>query len=94
MANIEVIEFQKEFPIMNLRLMKDDKAKYDMSILIAYTLETERGFIVAKQYKTTKKGTKFKYKACKNEEEAKEYSLKLKALLDKYNEEYNTNYYW
>lgn len=94
MADIEVIEFKKEYPSMNLDEMKNNPKDYDMAILVAYTLETERGFIVKKQFKTTKKGTKFTYKACKNEEEAKEYSLKLKELLDQYNKKYETNYCW
>lgn len=94
MADMEVIEFSKEFPSMNLDSMKNSPKDYDMAILVAYTLETERGFIVKKQYKTTKKGTKFNYKVCKDEEEAKEYSLKLKKLLDQYNKKYETNYHW
>lgn len=94
MADMEVIGFSKEFPNMNLDSMKNSPKDYDMAILVAYTLETERGFIVEKQYETTKKGTKFNYKVCKDEEEAKEYSIKLKELLDQYNKKYETNYHW
>lgn len=92
MDNIKVIEFGKEFPSVNLDLMKNNPKDYDMAILVAYTLEVERGFIVKKQNKTTKKGTKFTYKLCEDEEEAKEYNLKLHELLKQYNEKYNTNY--
>lgn len=94
MSYAVVMEFQKEFEMINLDMMKNDVEKYDLAILVAYTLETERGFIVKKQGKTTKKGTKFTYKACKDEAEAKEYSLKLHELLKQYNEKYKTNYCW
>lgn len=91
MSYAVVMGFQKEFEMINLDMMKNDVEKYDLAILVAYTLETERGFIVKKQGKTTKKGTKFTYKACKDEAEAKEYSLKLHELLKQHNEKYKTN---
>lgn len=94
MSYAVVMEFQNEFETINLDMMKNDTKNYDMAILVAYTLETKRGFIVKKQGKTTRKGTKFTYKACKDEEEAKEYSLKCHKLLQQYNEKYNTNYCW
>lgn len=94
MGYATVMEFQKEFEMINLDMMKNDIEKYDMAILGAYALETKKGFIVKRQGKTTKKGTKFTYKACKDEKEAKEYSLKLHELLKLYNEKYNTNYCW
>lgn len=94
MSYATVVEFQKEFKTMNLDMLKTDIEKYDMAILVAYTLETKDGFIVKKQGKTTRTGTKFTYKACSGEEEAKAYSLKLHELLEQYNEKYNTNYCW
>lgn len=94
MSYAEVMEFQKEYPTMNLDLLKNNPKDYDLAILVAYEMETENGFIVKKQYKTTKKGTKFTYKGCKNKEEAKEYSLKLHELLKSYNNKYKTNYCW
>lgn len=89
MSDVTVIGFQREYPCINLDLMKIDEKAYDIAILIAHTLEVEKGFIVKKQYKTTKKGTKFTYKACKDEEEAKEYVLKVHELLNQYKGKYN-----
>ena len=88
MSDVVVIGFKREYPTINLELMKNNEQMYDMAILVVYTAELERGFIVKKQFKTTKKGTKFTYKACKDEEEAKEYSVKVKELLRQYNEKY------
>ena len=88
MSDVAVIGFRAEYPSINLDLMKNNEQMYDRAILAAYTAELERGFIVKKQFKTTKKGTRFAYKVCKDEEEAKEYSLKVQELLKKYNEKY------
>lgn len=94
MSYATVVEFQKEFEMINLDMMKNDIEKYDMAIIVIYTLETERGFVVKKQGKTTRKGTKFTYKACESEDEAKTYSIKVNELLNQYNKKYNTNYCW
>lgn len=91
MSDAVVIELRKEYPIINLELMKNNEQMYDMAILVAYMAELERGVIVKKQFKTTKKGTKFAYKVCKDEEEAKEYSLKVHELLRQYKEKYALN---
>lgn len=90
MSDVKVIGFQREYPSINLELMKSDERAYDMAILAVYILELKRGFIVKKQYKTNKKGTKFKYKICEDEEEAKEYGLKVSGLLNQYKEKYKT----
>lgn len=89
MNDVVVIGFQREYLGVNLELMKNNEQMYDMAILAVYTAELKRWFIVKKQFKTTKKGTKFTYKACKNEKEAKEYSLKIHELLRLYKEKYS-----
>ena len=86
MSDVVVIGFRKEYPSINLDLMKNNEQMYDMAILAVYMAELKKGFIVKKQFKTTKKGTKFTYKVCKDEEEAKEYSLKVHELLRQYKE--------
>lgn len=91
---IQVIEFQKEYPSINLDLMKNSPKDYDMAIIAAYTAETDKGYIVKKVGKTYKKGTKITYKPCENEDEAKKYREKLNELLNNYNEKYGTNYTW
>ena len=94
MIDIMVIEFQQEFALLNLDMMKNDIKMYDMAIITAYTLELDKGFIVKRQGKTTKKGTKFTYKVCESEEEANKYKTKLDRMLNEYNEKYNTNYHF
>ena len=91
---IQVIEFQKEYPSINLDLMKNNPKNYDMAIIAAYTVEVEKGYIVKKVGKTYKKGTKFTYKPCESEKEAKKYREKLEELLNDYNKKYGTNYAW
>lgn len=88
MSDVVVIGFRKEYPSINLDLMKSNEQIYDMAILAVYTSELERGFIVKKQFKTTKKGTKFTYKLCKDEDEANEYSFKIHELLRQYKEKH------
>lgn len=70
--DVQVIEFQKEFPTVNLKLLQQEERKYEYSILILYTLETENGFMVKKVGKTTNKGTKVNYTPFKNDENIKE----------------------
>lgn len=94
MSNVQVIEFQKEYPIINLELEKNSKKEYDMAIMVAYTMELEKGFIVKRQNKTTRKGTKFTYKPCETEEEFKDYKVKLNEMLGAYNKKYGTDYTW
>lgn len=94
MSNIQVIEFQKEYPIINLQLAKNSSKEYDMAIMVAYTMELEKGFIVKKQNKTTKKGTKFTYKPCESEDEFENYKAKLNEMLSAYNKNYGTDYTW
>ncbi len=93
-GDIKVIEFQREFPTINIYLMKNNPKDYDMSMLAAYTLETERGFMVKKVGKTYKKGTKITYKHFESKEEVINYRTKLDELLEEYNTKYDTNHHW
>lgn len=93
-GDIKVIEFQREFPTINIDLMKNNPKDYDMSMLVAYTLETERGFMVKKVGKTYKKGTKITYKPFESKEEVINYRTKLDELLEEYNTKYDTNHHW
>lgn len=73
----EVVEFQKEYSMLNNRFLKVDKDLFDLGVLVAYTSELNRGFIVKKQLKTTSKGTKFNYKKIDSQEEADTYCSKV-----------------
>lgn len=92
MDGISVVEFQKEFTEINLRLMKEDIKLYDLVIIGLYTVETKRGFKVKKIGKTGRAGTKVTFEPIKNKEDFEEYLNKLKGMLDEYNKKYGTNH--
>lgn len=92
MNGISVVEFQKGFPEINLKLMKENIKLYDLAIITLYTIESERGFKVKKIGKTGRKGTKVTFEPIKNKEYFDEYLDKLKVMLDEYNKKYDTNY--
>lgn len=75
--DIECIEFQKEYPIVNLKMKNENEKEYEYSLLVLYTLETEHGFMVKRIGKTTKKGTKVNFIPFTSDEDVKKY----KALL-------------
>ena len=90
MEGISVVEFQKEFPVLNLELSKNEK-DFERGIIAIHVEELEKGFIVKKINKTTKNGTKVTYKACKDKEEANNYAFKVNKLIDSFEEKYNTH---
>lgn len=90
MANISVMGFQIEYPVLNLELSRNEK-EFDRGIIAIYVAELEKGFIVKKINKPTRKGTKVTYEACKNGEEAEKYIKKVNSLIDEYEKKYNTN---
>lgn len=84
MADVMVLEFQNEYPVINLDLMKNNSVLYDLAIIVAHSAELKRGFITKRQNKTTKKGTKFTYKPCMTEEEFKAFSDKMHNLMNEF----------
>lgn len=86
MEGIQVMGFQKEYSTVNLKMQKEDERIYDYSILILYTLETERGFKVKKMGKTTRKGTKVTYEVIKSEGEALDYKKLLEQKVKEFND--------
>ncbi|WP_283699114.1 hypothetical protein [Clostridium perfringens] len=92
MDGISVVEFQKEFTEINLRLMKEDIKLYDLVIIGLYTVETKRGFKVKKIGKTGRAGTKVTFEVIKDKKDFEEYLDKLKGMLDEYNKKYDTSY--
>jgi len=90
MEGIKVMGFQKEYPTVNLKMQKEDEKGYEYSILILYTLETERGFKVKKIGKANKKGTKVTYEVIKNEKDALEYKSFLEKKVKEFNEKWGT----
>ena len=77
----EVIEFQKEYHMLNNKFKKADEALFNLGIIVAYESELTKGFIVKKQLKTTNKSTKFNYKKVETEEELNDYLIKVKSMI-------------
>lgn len=92
MEGISVQGYQMECPPMNLELLRTDKKRFDMFLIVAHIEEAKKGFKVKKVGKTTKKGTKITYSAIENEEDLKQYVSKMRDLVKQYNENYGTNY--
>lgn len=88
MSDIKFIGFQRLCPNINLDLKNNNEKDYDMYILAAHLAELKNGFVVSKQYKTNKNGTKFTYKCCESKEEADEYKTKIDELLKNCLEKY------
>lgn len=76
----EVVEFQKEYYMLNNKLKKADEDLFNLGIVVAHESELSRGFIVEKQLKTTNKGTKFNYKKAETEE-LNNYVAKIKSMI-------------
>lgn len=88
MSVIQVMSYGKEFPSVNLKMQKDDPMGYEYSLLILYSLETDKGFKVKKIGKTTVKGTKVTYEPIKD----KEAAIKYKELLESKVKDFNNKY--
>lgn len=81
----KVVGFQKEYSMLDTKFKKVDEDLFNLGILVAYTSELGKGFIVKKQLKTTNTGTKFNYKPVENEEEFEEYIAKVREMESKIN---------
>lgn len=77
----EVIEFQKEYYMLDNKFKKANEELFKLGIIVAYESELSKGFIVKKQLKTTNKGTKFNYKKIETEEELNNYFAKVKSMI-------------
>lgn len=88
MAEIAVVGYSKQFPTVNLKMQNDDPIGYDYSILILYSLETDKGFKVKKIGKTTGKGTKVTYETIKDKEDAIKYKEILESKVKDFNKKY------
>ncbi|MGL5330182.1 MAG: hypothetical protein ACRDD7_13005 [Peptostreptococcaceae bacterium] len=83
MGYASVYEFQKEYYMLDNKFLKADKDLFDLGVLVAYTSELDKGFMVKKQLKTTSNGTKFNYKKIESQEEANAYSANVREMANK-----------
>lgn len=74
--------FQKEYKALTIDLQETNKPFYDLGILLAYYSELHNDFMVKKQLKTTKRGTKFNYVSIKDIDEYNLYHEKLNEMLN------------
>lgn len=87
---LSVVEYQIEYPTLNLKAQKDDEKMFDYGMLYCYTKECEKGFKVKKVGKTTRKGTKFTYTAIKDKDDFEEYKKMLNEMISNFNSKYGT----
>lgn len=85
------LEYSKSFKSVNLKLKQEDEKGYDYSMLVLYTLETDKGFKVKKLGKTTKNGTKVTYEAFKSNEDTLNYEELIVAKTKEFSEKWNIN---
>lgn len=90
--DINVQGYGMEYPPMNLKLFKTDKKTYDMCVITAHIEGINNGFKVKKIGKATKKGTRITFTTIKSKEDLKQYSIKIRELLNQFNKNYGTNY--
>lgn len=83
--NVTVKEFRVCYPDINLELQNNNPERYEMAIIAAHVAKLTSSFIVKKQYKTNKKGTKFAYKFCDDKKEGKKYIDKVESMIEEFN---------
>lgn len=89
--DIEVLEYQIQYPTLNLNLKKEDKMMFDFGIIYAHSNQCDKGFKVKKIFKTSKKGTKFTYESIKSNEDFEEYKSLINDMINKFNAEYEVS---
>lgn len=86
-TTIEILEFKKHNKTLNLDLKKDNEVLFNILLLLEYSSELRNGFMVKKQYKTTKKGTLFLFEPAKSQEEMDKYVEKLRGIIKEIGEQ-------
>ncbi len=81
MDGVQVIEFQMEYPKLDLKLFKTEPKKYKLGLNYLIFQELPKGYRPTRIYKATKKGTKVKYKLIKTIEEVREYQESINAMF-------------
>lgn len=89
---IKVLEFQKEYPSINLDLQKQSEEMYDLAIVWVYMSELGNGYMVSRRRKTYKKGTKFNFKPIESEEELQSYFKTIMDFINALNNKHGTDY--
>ena len=83
-ATAIVLEYQKNYSALDMKMMEECKALYDFSVIYIYACELEYGFKVKRINKTTAKGTKVTYSKIESKEELDDYLKKIEDMRNKY----------
>lgn len=87
-VTVSVLEYQKNYSALDIRMMEECKALYDFSVIYIHVCELELGFKVKRIGRTTSKGTRVTYEALKDESDFNKYKKKIKEMQLKYKESY------
>ena len=91
MDGAKVVGFSKDYPVLNLNLLKNDSAKYYKLVFYAILGEGQKGFYYTKINKATRKGTSINYKAIQSKEHAKAFEKVIYQMADDLNKKYNSD---
>ena len=83
-VTVSVLEYQKNYSALDIRMMEECKALYDFSVIYIHVCELECGFKVKRINKTTAKGTKVTYSKIESKEELDDYLKKIEDMRNKY----------
>jgi hypothetical protein len=89
MGDISVIGYDKDFPMLDLKLKKEDEFAYDFALIDISMRELAKGFGVRRINKTTKKGTTFKFDSVTSLEQLNKCITKIEEDLKVFNEKHN-----
>lgn len=86
--DIELYSFDKNYNALTLDFKKTNEELYDLGMLVPYFCVREPGFKVTKHFKTTKKGTTFRFNKLKDKEDVDAYQQivleKVADFMNKY----------
>lgn len=85
---ISCIGFKTNYPMLNNKLLENDKKGYDFCIIQIHVGEINNGYVVDKIYKTSTKGTRVAYKSL-DKDTIKDYICNVNMLIDKFNMEHS-----
>lgn len=80
-----ILEFKRGFPYPNLRIYKNHPEVYEIALVGLHFAEFNRGYKVVKIGKPNSKGIELIFRPFSNEEDVRNYLLKIKTLMNDFN---------
>lgn len=90
--SVTVMEFQIEYPNLNLKLKKKEENKFEYALIYLAIKECSKGFKIKRINKTTKEGTKIAYKTIADKEELEEYTKELENKAREFNKKHGEGF--